>query len=35
VRDPGDLKVEVGDHGINLAKLGSGTLLKRAVGGAW
>jgi hypothetical protein len=27
VEDPGGLEVEVGDHGVNLAKLGFGTLL--------
>jgi hypothetical protein len=38
VRDSDGLEVEVGDHGVNLAKLGSGTLLnwssgRRLVGG--
>jgi hypothetical protein len=32
VRDPDGLEVEVGDHGVNLAKLGSDTLLKRSSG---
>jgi hypothetical protein len=32
VQDPSGLEMEVGNHGVNLAKLGSSTLLKRSSG---